>query len=130
MDAGSDTHETVAEAVRARAVAYAEALWRGDAVALEGIFHPAAHLYASQDGALIDWPRAQFLDRVAARSPGEGPAEYTIREVSVVGPEMAHVALDVAVPERRFTDYLNFLMLDGEWRVIAKIFRVAEGPKV
>ena len=53
----------------------------------------------------------------------EGPAPFEILSVDLAAPEMGHVKLDCAVGTgARFTDYLNFLRIDGEWRVIAKIF--------
>ncbi len=123
------TNETDAEAaVRAAAEAYCAALWHADAETCARIFHEASHLYGvAADGALVDMPRATFLERVGSREPGEGPPDYAIREVIVTG-EMAFVRLEVAVPGRRFEDQLNFLEIDGAWRVIAKLFRVAEGP--
>ncbi|MGF1501504.1 MAG: nuclear transport factor 2 family protein [Paracoccaceae bacterium] len=127
---GQDPLEIAEAEVAAQARAYADALHRADTAALEAIFHPSSHLYASQDGALIEWPRAHFLARVGSRAPLDGATDVQIEAVHVAGPEMAHVTLSVAVPPRRYTDYLDFLKLDGEWRIIAKIFRVADGPAV
>ncbi len=112
------------------AEAYARALHEADAAALAEIFHPAACLYASQEGGLIEWPRQTFLDRVAARAPGAGAADYAIHAIEVAGPETVNLQLSVAVPPRRFTDHLQFLKIDGAWRIISKTFRVAEGPAV
>ena len=117
-------------AVRGAAEAYCRALHRCDAQALARIFHESAHLYLSEKGALTDWPRQHFLDRVAGREPGEGEPDFEIEAIDIAGPEMAWVRLSVSVPGRRFRDYLNFLRLDGEWRVIAKVFRVVDGPAV
>ncbi|MGF1446607.1 MAG: nuclear transport factor 2 family protein [Pikeienuella sp.] len=129
MDASGE-REAVRDEVRAVAMAYAQALHRADTAALGQIFHDAAHLYAGQDGALIDWPKAKFLERVGARAALSGEVDVEIEAIHVAGPETAHVTLHVAVPPRRFTDYLQFLKLGGEWRIINKIFRVAEGPGV
>jgi hypothetical protein len=123
------TTETQA-AVRAAAEAYCRALHEADRDALARIFHEDSHLYLSQDGALADWPREHFLDRVGSRAPGQGAPDYEIETVDVAGPEMAAVRLLVGVPPRRYRDYLNFLKVGGEWRVIAKVFRVADGPAV
>jgi hypothetical protein len=121
-----DLHASVAAA----AEAYCHALHAADTAALRAIFHEAAHLFASQDGRLVDWPLETFLERVGGRAPGAGEADFEILAVDLAGPEMAHVKLTVAVPPRRYTDYLSFLDIGGEWRVIAKIFRVAEGPAI
>ncbi|MEL6478051.1 MAG: nuclear transport factor 2 family protein [Pseudomonadota bacterium] len=116
--------------IRAAASDYCVAGIKADIPVLERIFHEGSHLYASQDGKLIEWPRQAFLDRVAGRGAVEGEPEFEILSVHFAGPEMAHVHLNMTIPPRVFTDYLNFLRIDGEWRVIAKIFRVADGPAV
>ncbi|MEM1345603.1 MAG: nuclear transport factor 2 family protein [Pseudomonadota bacterium] len=120
-------------AVQQAAEHYCRALHERDLDTLKALFHESAHLYTvGADGALIDWPRQHFLDRVSARAPAEAPFDpqthCTIESVDVAGPEMAQVKLSVAVAPRRYTDYLNFLKIDGAWRVIAKVFRTAEGP--
>ena len=116
--------------VRAAAEAYCRALHDADTGTLARIFHENSHLYLAQDGVLTDWPRQFFLDRVGSRSPGQGAPDFEIEAVDVAGPEMAAVRLVVGVPPRRYRDYLNFLKVGGEWRVIAKLFRVADGPAV
>ncbi|MFN3260203.1 MAG: nuclear transport factor 2 family protein [Pikeienuella sp.] len=116
--------------VEAAAVAYCVALHEGDVAGLEALFHPRANLYAAQNGALIENSRQVFLDRAKARGAMPGAPDYAIHAVRSEGPEMAHVTLSVALPPRRFTDYLNFLKLDGRWVVISKVFRVAEGPEL
>lgn len=116
--------------VEAAAAAYCVALHEGDVEALKALFHPRCNLYAARQGALIETPRESFLDRARARGKLAGAPDYEIHAVRAEGPEMAHVTLSVALPPRRFTDYLNFLKLDGRWVVIAKVFRVAEGPEL
>ena len=116
--------------VRAAAEAYCRALHEADTAALARLFHENAHLYLSQQGVLTDWPRGHFLERVGSRQPGQGAPDFEIESVDIAGPEMAAVRLSVGVPPRRYRDYLNFLKIGGEWRVISKVFRVAEGPAV
>ena len=121
----------VEAAVRAAAEAYCRALHDADAATLGRLFHECSHLYLAQaDGALVDWPREHFLDRVGGRQPGHGAPDFEIESVDVAGPEMACVRLNVLVPPRRYRDYLNYLKVGGEWRVVAKLFRVIDGPAV
>lgn len=117
-------------AVQAAAEGYCRALHAQDTGALARLFHPVAHLYAAGEAGLVDWPLQVFLDRVAARAPAGGEPDFAIHSVDLAGPGMACVKLSVAVPPRRYTDYLNFLELGGEWRIIAKVFRVADGPSL
>lgn len=116
--------------IRALVAAYCEATQKADTSALGEIFHPSSHLYASQEGVLTDWPRAEFFNVVGKRAPAEGPAEFEILSIDFAGPEMAAVKLELQLPIRRFTDYLNFLKIDGRWQVIAKICRVDDGPAI
>jgi hypothetical protein len=126
-----DKTTTEAEAaVRAAAEEYCRALHAADTSALGRIFHEDSHLYLAQEGVLTNWPRRHFLDRVRSRQPGQGAPDFEIESVDVAGPEMAVVRLSVGVPPRRYRDYLNFLKIGGEWRVISKVFRVADGPAV
>ena len=119
--------ELLAE-VQAAAEAYCAALHACDTGVLEGLFAPAAHLYAAEDGRLVDLSRDEWLSRVAARErPGPGSfADFHIEMVDVSGPETAVARVRLAVGERRFTDYLSYLRLDGSWRVIAKVYRAAK----
>ena len=117
--------------VRDAAARYCRALHVSDTDTLRALFHEASHLYGvAEDGSAIDWPREAFLERVGARAPGTGAAEYEIEQVDMAGPEMAWTRLTVRAGDRLFRDYLNWLRLDGEWRVIAKIFRVEQGPAI
>ncbi len=127
LEAETPSRLNAAVEVRWAANAYCEAAHAGDVAVCRDVFHENCHLYGiAADGSLIDMPRETFLERVAARS-GEGPADYEIHDVTVTG-EMAVVRLSVTLAPRRFEDQLNFLKFGDEWRVIAKLFRVADGP--
>lgn len=124
------TRTDVEAAVRGAAEAYCRALHACDTGTLARLFHEDAHLYLAQGGVLTNWPRQVFLDRVGSRQAPVGEPDFEIESIDVAGPEMALVRLSVGVPPRRFRDYLNFLLIDGEWRVISKVFRLADGPAV
>ena len=48
--------------------------------------------------------------------------------VDVAGGEIARVHLWVDVPPRRFEDHLGFVRVDGDWKLITKVFRTMDGP--
>ncbi len=109
--------------VKAAAETYGTALWASDVETLRRLFHERANLYGLGPDGLIEWPREDWLKRVASRPSGTGDAPFEILSVDAAGPEMASVKIDCAVGSgQRFTDYLNFLKIGGDWRVIAKIF--------
>jgi 4-oxalocrotonate tautomerase len=124
------TYAATAGEVRAAAEAYCAALHRSDAAALEALFDPRAHLYGAEDGAVVDLPRDAWLARVAARAkpPPDSRPAYRVEMVDLSGPETAVARVSLAVGSRSFTDYLNWLKVDGSWRVIAKVYRVTDGP--
>jgi hypothetical protein len=42
--------------------------------------------------------------------------------IDIVGPTMAQVKLNCAIPPRFFTDELAMLKIDGRWQVAQKVF--------
>lgn len=127
MDGGQDSGEA---ALRAAGEAYCIALQDADIGVLEALFHENCHLYALGAEGLVDWPRERFLDRVRERGSAGERMAFRVLSAETSGPAMGRVHLEVAVPGRHFVDYLDFLKFDDGWRVIAKVFRVAEGPAV
>lgn len=123
-----DVHAEAA-AVRAVAETYCRALHSSDVAALDQVFHDAFRMVAvTADGVYQDWTKAQFLDRVRARDPFPGAPEFEIYSVDVENDEMAWVKLSVTVPPRRFHDYLGFLKVGGQWRVVNKQYTIVGGP--
>lgn len=116
--------------VEAAARDYCIALHEADAERLRAVFHEGSHLYSARNGGLIDWPRERFVERVSERGPMAGAPEHEIESVAFAGPDSAMVALTVRSGPRLFRDHLNFLKLEGEWRVIAKIFHLLDGPEL
>ncbi len=126
----SDAALAGAEAeVRAAAEAYARALHAGDGAALEALCHERFTMHwVEADGAARMLDRTAFVARVAAREALPGAPDLQIHAVDLAGPEIAHVKLSVAAPPRRFIDYLGFFRTEARWRLVTKLFRVAEGP--
>lgn len=120
LDAPSD--------LRAAAESYCRALHDADAGALEELCHPRFLMsWTGPDGAVHTLDRAQFAARVGSRQPFDGAPEFEILETTTDG-DMAHVRLTVSVPPRRFRDHLGFLRGGGRWRLVNKLFVVADGP--
>jgi len=117
------------EAVHAQAVAYCEGIHNARPEVFESMCHERFLMTAlAGSGAPIFWDKAAYLARVAGRDPFPGDASYEIQTVDVTGGEIAHVALWIDVPPRRFQDYLGFIRIGGEWKLITKLFRTARGP--
>ncbi|MEO9191511.1 MAG: nuclear transport factor 2 family protein [Acetobacteraceae bacterium] len=105
---------------------YLDGLYEGDADKLGRVFHERAHLFASgENGALLDWPRAQWFDMVRSRpSPRSRdlPRHDFVVTIDRSGPATAFAKLHCAVPPRFFTDYLTLVKLADGWRIVSKTY--------
>ncbi|MGE0152366.1 MAG: nuclear transport factor 2 family protein [Reyranellaceae bacterium] len=104
---------------------YFDGFYNGDVETLRRIFHPACHLSNASDGKLAHDDMETVYARVAARAAPAKNGETrrdTILGIDVSSPVSALARVQIAIGPRLFTDYLNLLKLDGEWRIIAKVF--------
>lgn len=104
---------------------YFDGFYNGDVAALRRIFHPSCHLSNASEGKLahddMETVYARVAGRVSPAKNGEGRRD-AILGIDVSGPVSALARVQIAIGPRLFTDYLNLLKLDGEWRIIAKVF--------
>lgn len=115
-------------AIRAAAAEYCEGLHRADEATFEALCHDRFFMTSVQpDGRTLFIDKPAFVERIRGRTANEGAPSYEIMSVDVE-PEMAHVKLWVDLPPRRFCDYLGFFKIDGEWKLVTKLFRTASGP--
>ena len=96
----------------------------GDGAHHAMVFHDVANLYWIRDGELATRTSADYI----AGAPGE-PAEDEAerrREITMVDvtgdAAVAKIVLDY--PDALLTDYMSFLKIDGEWKIVNKIFTV------
>ena len=109
------------------AQAYMVALHEGDTTKLSEIFFPEAHLYASVENELKVMPISDYIELVGGRdAPASKGHAFSGELVSVdfSGPASAVAKVNVAVPPTQFVDLLNFLNVDGRWRIISKIYHI------
>ncbi|SLN41175.1 nuclear transport factor 2 family protein [Roseisalinus antarcticus] len=119
---------TAAEAVSAQARAYCEAVHQANPEAFDHMCHPSFMMTAvAGSGHPVFWDKEAYMRRVAGRDPQIGPASFEILQVDAAA-DTAHVKLWVDVPPQRFEDYLGFFLIEGEWKLITKLFRTIDGP--
>lgn len=116
------------EALRALTVAYCEALHHADTARLAAMCHERFTMHAVGGPVPITWDRDAFLERVRSRDRFPGDPCYEILSVDAAGGEMGRAHLWVDVPPRRFEDHLGFARIDGEWKLLTKLFRTQDGP--
>lgn len=104
---------------------YFDGLHHSDAGKLGQVFHPQALYACATEGSLTHLAMDDYLPMVAQRpspaSRGE-PRRDRILSIEFAGPVTALARVECAIGHKRFTDLLSFVRLDGNWRLIAKVF--------
>ena len=106
---------------------YFDGLHHSDAAELGRVFHEQAIYACASEGRLTHLTMDAYLPMVAGRpSPASRGEERQDRILSIefAGPVTALARVECAIGEKRFTDLLSFVRLDGQWRIIAKVFHV------
>lgn len=96
----------------------------GDGAHHRMIFHPESRLYWVADGEL----RTRTSEEYIAGAPGRPAADEDQRSrriamVDVTG-DAAVARVELEYPGVSITDYFTLLKIDGEWRIMNKIFHV------
>ena len=104
---------------------YFDGFYNGDVATLKRVFHPACHLSNASEGKLahddMETVYARVTGRTSPAKNGEARRDAVL-SIDVSSPVSALARVQIAIGPRLFTDYLNLLKLDGEWRIIAKVF--------
>ena len=112
---------------------YYDGLYRGDIALLESVFHPQAIYHTASGGAPLTYNMPAYMDVVRNRqSPAQrGDAyRFNVESIRFAGGDTALAVLTCAMMGKRFTDFLSFTRIDGEWRIAAKVFHydlISEG---
>lgn len=111
---------------------YFDALYHSDAVLMEQVMHPAC-VYATADEAT---PLIRNLpDYLYVLSKRQSPASRQemrtdrILGIDLAGDNTALARVGCSIGERHFTDYLSLIRVEGDWRVIAKVFAIHKDGK-
>lgn len=110
---------------------YFEGLYRSDSHILRKVFHPAALYACASDGSLLALNMEQYFAVVDKRpSPASRGEARTDRILSIdfIGPVTALARVQCSILPRLFTDSLTFVLLDGRWQLISKVFHYDLAP--
>ena len=111
-------------AVRAALQHYLLGHATGDGSHHEMVFHPQAKLFWMRDDSLNTRTSADYIAG-SSGSPAddEDQRRRQITMVDVTGDAaVAKIVLDY--PDALITDYMSLLKIDGEWKIVNKIFTV------
>lgn len=101
----------------------------GDPAWFKQAFHPEAKLFWYRDGRLNSRTSADYIAGASGKpAADEAQRKRWIESVSLTGNAgVARIVLDY--PNARLTDYMSLLKIDGEWKIINKIFYSEPKPK-
>ncbi|MBS4065425.1 MAG: nuclear transport factor 2 family protein [Chitinophagaceae bacterium] len=93
----------------------------GDRV--EKAFHPSATMkYVDvQSGEFKDVPIADYIARVKANTNGPGKRNIEIVSLNIEG-SAAQAKIKIETDKVILYDYMNLLKVNGEWKIVSKIF--------
>ena len=119
----SSSAQSVAEAYPAIAQTvnyYLEGGTNNDFDTLKKAFHETATMKYMRDGAYNEVNALDFFER--GMKPGP-PQNRKTRIVSIdVAGDAAFAKLEIEYPTFTFVDYMHLLHVDGEWKIVSKIF--------
>jgi hypothetical protein len=85
-------------------------------------FHKDARIEGIRDGKLVSRTRDEFAAGASGK-PAEDEALRKRRIVSVdVVDDAASAKVELDYPSVKFTDYFTLLKVDGEWKIMSKVY--------
>jgi hypothetical protein len=110
-----------ADDVIAVAGTYYTAMVDADDAELRRVFHPQASVIGNFAGALEFTDLDGFIASTSDAKAGDRPFEYRVDGLVLVG-DTAVVTVGGYCYGTWFTDHLSMIRIDGDWRIVAKIF--------
>lgn len=95
----------------------------GDTTRLIRAFHPSATMkfVDNKTGEFKDVPIADFLNRARTNAGKTNDRQCRITHYKVTG-TAAQAAVVCEYANFRFLDYFNLLKINGQWKIVSKIF--------
>jgi len=115
------------DAVIAVAQKYVDGLRVGSAEGVAEAFHNDAVMYGFTNGELLGGSIANLFDFV--KKNGKAPEITTRLDVLAITPTTAVVRVDMEKDAigADYNDYLTLIKINGDWKVIAKVYHQFEG---
>jgi hypothetical protein len=115
------------EAIRKVVGYYFEGGTAGDSSIVAKAFHKSAMMFFVRDTAFMQMPIfPEYLARVAAPRPAGASASCDQTRKEIVSIDIAGTAavakLKLTQPNAVLTDYMSLLKINGEWKIVNKIF--------
>jgi hypothetical protein len=109
---------------------YFAGVTNGDTLLLRKAFHPTASMkYVDyKTGVYNDVPIGDFINRLKANAGKKNGRKTKIIYANISG-TAAQARLEIDGSTFYFHDYMNLLKIDGEWKIVSKIFWREEKPQ-
>lgn len=104
---------------------YFDGLYHSDTARLARAFHPRAQYVCATEGTLLQLDMATYFPIVDRRpSPASRGEARNDRVISIefAGPVTAFARVECSIGDKFFTDLLTLIQVDGDWRIISKVF--------
>ena len=116
------------EAIRATIQHYFNGHATGDKDEFRKAFHPEAKLFWIKDGAFTQRPSQEWIDGMKGGAPvDEAKRKRSIESIDIAG-HAAVVRIRLDYPAADIVDFMSMLKIEGEWKIVNKIFHTS--PKV
>jgi Putative lumazine-binding len=101
---------------------YLKANATGDGRLILKIFHKDAKIIGLEDGKMVSWTVKQFAGFYSGKpADDEAKRKRSFEIISLTGDAaVARVVLDY--PSVKYTDHMNLLKVNGEWKIVNKTF--------
>lgn len=104
---------------------YYDALYRCDTALLATVFHSSAQYFTASGGELLHLDMQSYFpvveQRMSPESSGE-PYAFSIDSIEFAGTVTAIARMRSSMLGKDFIDLLTLIQLEGEWKIIAKVF--------
>jgi len=108
---------------------YLDGLYHADIERLGAAFHPKA-IYATADETPLLYRTMDEYFPVVAKRVSPASRNETRRDmidsIEFAGENTAFARVRCSIGTKDFTDFLTLVRTDGAWRIMAKIFQIAE----
>lgn len=99
---------------------YLNGLVEKDAEMLKKAFHPSATMKFIDKGDYLELNAIEALTAGIESSPKQ---KTTTRIVSInISGNAASAQLEIQLPDLTYIDFMNILKIEGEWKIVSKIF--------
>ncbi|PSB40486.1 nuclear transport factor 2 family protein [Chamaesiphon polymorphus] len=104
---------------------YYDALYRCDIALLATVFHASAQYFTASSGELLHLDMNSYFPiverRISPESSGETYA-FSIESIEFIGAVTAIARMRSSMLGKDFIDLLTLIQLEGEWKIITKVF--------